>query len=332
MPVDLTPGRLDPDGASRFFSVAGDHCELVIGLVNFMPFPAMRRTEQEFWRLLQTDHAGCNVRLRRFAFYDPAEAGAVARYETMGYEPLDALWDARIDGLIVTGAEPKAASMADEPLLPLVRQLVDWCALRTRSAIFSCFAAHAAVWCLDGIARVRLPEKLSGLYDCHKCGDHPLLAAMPQTWRTPHSRHNTLDEGELRAAGYTILVRGPRLGADTFLRLHGDSQLVFWQGHPEYGPEVLLSEYCRDVRRFVSGVSARRPRWPEDYLDDARQKVTAALEQDPGLGSEAGALAKVIEIAAPRFDHEWAGAASRMAAGWLAALVQQAQPALEMKR
>jgi homoserine O-succinyltransferase len=270
---------------------------LEIGLVNLMPLAAMRRTATEFRSLLRigAEHSE-DFSLRCFTHHHDGAMDFAGR--VMAAEPLEALWDARLDGLIVTGAAPKAESMADEPLLPVLRQIVQWGQVNTSSVMFSCFAAHAAVWCLDEIPRERLLTKLSGVYECEKSAEHPISTFLPDRWSTPHSRYNTLDEALLRDAGYDILSRASRLGADMFVKTCGNSQFLFVQGHPEYGAEVLLGEYCRDLKRFESGVSAHAPNWPEAYLDEG------AIEASKRL------------VRSGRFEPAWRHAAFCMMAGW----------------
>jgi homoserine O-succinyltransferase len=283
----------------RLHRGGGDACNgnLEIGLINLMPPAAMRRTEAEFRSLLRmgAEHSE-DFSLRCFTHHDDGPMDFAGR--VMAAEPLEALWDARLDGLIVTGAEPKAESMADEPLLPVLRQIVQWGQENTRAVMFSCFAAHAAVWCLDEIPRERLSQKLSGVFDCEKSADHPISAFLPDRWRTPHSRYNTLDEDALRDAGYGILSRGARLGADMFVKTCGNSEFLFVQGHPEYGAEVLLAEYCRDLKRFESGVSAQAPNWPEAYLEEGRVEASKRL------------------VRSSRFEPAWRHAAFCMMDGW----------------
>jgi homoserine O-succinyltransferase len=262
----------------------GQH--LTIGIVNLMPASAMRRTEHEFRALLQGGSQTCALRCFTPTPHDLAMA-----------EPLDSLWGSRLDGLIVTGAEPKADVMEDEPLLPLLRQLTAWGAEQTKSVIFSCFAAHAAVWCLDQIPRERFPEKLSGVFACQKAADHPVTAQLPDQWVTPHSRYNTLDERAVRDAGYLVLSRALRLGPDMFVKPCGNSEFLFVQGHPEYGTEVLLSEYRRDVKRHESGGLAQAPHWPENYSETEHAWRDPALRMMRGWTSLLGASRPLIGVA-----------------------------------
>jgi len=220
---------------------------LTIGLVNLMPAAARASTAAQFASLLPAA-----AHLRHFTLAD-----------------IPAILATRLDGLIVTGAEPAAAAMANEPCYPAIAALADWAAGNTAGVIFSCLAAHAAVQHLDGLHREKLPAKLSGVFTCQKATPHPLTAGLPETFPVPHSRHNTLAEPELAAHGYTILSRAPRLGADAFLKPHGDSLFLFLQGHPEYTPDRLPAEYLRDLRRHRAGQTATLPSPPENVFDDS---------------------------------------------------------------
>ena len=55
----------------------------------------------------------------------------------------------QLDGLIVTGNEPKSKSLKDEPYWPALSQVIDWVRVHTYSTICSCRAAHAAVFASD---------------------------------------------------------------------------------------------------------------------------------------------------------------------------------------
>ena len=96
---------------------------------------------------------------------------AKSRVDTQ-YTDIADLGRLKIDGLIVTGAEPNAATLPEEPFWQDLTEIIDWAEANTRSTIWSCLAAHAAVLHLDGIERHRLNAKCSGVFDCTKTGDH----------------------------------------------------------------------------------------------------------------------------------------------------------------
>src|SRR5205807_6748699 len=119
--------------------------ELTIGLVNNMPDTALKATERQFMRLL-TAAAG-NVRIRFHCFSLPSVARSQAaqwRVDTE-YTAIADLTRLQFDGLIVTGAEPIAATLPEEPFWQDLTDVIDWAKTHTRSTIWSCLAAHAAV-------------------------------------------------------------------------------------------------------------------------------------------------------------------------------------------
>ncbi len=296
-------------------AIGPDQAELVVGLVNNMTGPALRAADIQFTGLLHAAGTGLRLRLRRFA------AGPVAH---PGYEPIDALWRTRLDGLIVTGAEPQAASILDEPAWPLLATLVDWAPAHTRACIWSCLAAHAAVFRLDGLTRRRLPEKLSGVFQCTRAADSDLVAHAPASWPVPHSRFNDLDLGALERAGYTILSRGPGWddgrGADAFEKRAGSSAFLLLQGHPEYAADGLMREYRRDLRRYLDGARGGWPKPPSSYFNAETEAALARLAAlGPGPETMAALDAAVDAVPAPR----WRPHSVRLFGAWLAALAAE---------
>ena len=142
--------------------------DITIGLVNIMPPAAMHKTERQFSNLLNLAGQRHKIRLKFFAVLDRCPENVATSQIVHGYEDISKLWDSELNGLIVTGTEPKTASMADEEIWPVLAKLVDWASENTISSIWSCFAAHAAVFRLNGIQREPFAEKLSGIFECMK--------------------------------------------------------------------------------------------------------------------------------------------------------------------
>jgi homoserine O-succinyltransferase/O-acetyltransferase len=254
-------------------------CEWIeIGLVNNMPEAALAATEQQFLELLGAAAGDSWVHLRFFSLPGVPRSERGRNHLSRIYGEVGTIGKAGLDGLIVTGTEPKAASLVDEPYWAAFSQLVDWASHNTISTIWSCLAAHAAVLHLDGIERVPLPEKCIGVFDCDKLADHPLTANLPPRLAIPHSRRNELSEAALLANGYQVLTRSPAAGIDAFVR-QKQSLFLFFQGHPEYGASSLLSEYRRDVGRFLKGERDRYPAMPRHYFDAATEAALAAFRE-----------------------------------------------------
>ena len=149
---------------------------MVIGLVNNMPDAALQATERQFATLLDAAAGDRPVRLRLYAMPAIERGPEAAAHIAAHYASSDALGRAPLDALIVTGCEPRAQHLADEPYWPSLTRIIDWAAGNTVSTLWSCLAAHAAVLHLDAIERQRLPAKRSGLFACDAATPDSLLA------------------------------------------------------------------------------------------------------------------------------------------------------------
>jgi homoserine O-succinyltransferase len=179
---------------------------------------------------------------------------------------------------------------------------------------------------LDGIQRVTRTVKLSGVFECVKMIDHPLVSDGPGCWHTPHSRYNDLPEEELAAHGYQILVRSPVAGADLFIKQLG-VPVVFMQGHPEYEADVLLREYRRDISRFLGGISADYPEMPCGYFGETATAALMAFRTN-ALQQRRKSLIAEFPMALAQKDllGSWQTPASRLYANWLSYLAERKSP------
>jgi homoserine O-succinyltransferase len=252
---------------------------VTVGLVNNMPDAAFEATERQFTGLLREAAPSRVVLLKLFAIPQLPRSAETQASLAGKYRDIAALWDTPLDGLIVTGTEPRAADLKDEPYWPALSAVVDWARDNTASTIWSCLAAHAAVLHSDGIARVKLPQKQFGVFDCRLAASHPMTQHFPEPLWVPHSRYNTLPEAALTAAGYRILTGSATAGVDAFAKQDG-SFFLFFQGHPEYDADTLFREYRRDVSRFLNGEREALPGLPQNYFDDvARARAEAFAER-----------------------------------------------------
>lgn len=290
---------------------------LAIGLVNNMPDAALKTTERQFREVLTSASGGRPYTLRIFSFPELPRSAEGWRYVAEHHEPIAHLWDSDLDGLIVTGAAPVADRVEDEPCWPTLTRLVEWAERGTRSTIWSCLAAHAAVRHIDGIERRPLGAKLSGVFECVRVADHPLLALSSARWTTPHSRYNALPEAGLRARGYSILSQSKTVGADVFVKRCG-SLFVFLQGHPEYDAGALGREYRRDVVQFLAGKSDAYPELPANYFPPDVAAAMRAFRDAAQRDRDAALLERFPSL--PAMSAPWQQAAVKLYSAWLARL------------
>jgi homoserine O-succinyltransferase/O-acetyltransferase len=267
----LVPAQLRE--ADEFERQSKTDAILTVGLINNMPDAALQATERQFTRLLRAAAGDKRIHLHCFSLPSVKRSQQAKQLMDGRYADIADIDRMHIDGLIVTGAEPVAATLPEEPFWKDLTAIIDWAETNTRSAIWSCLAAHAAVLHLDGIERQRLDVKCSGVYDCAKVSDDWLMTGITSPLKVAHSRINALDKGDLIAHGYQLLTESPQAGVDIFAkRLR--SHFVFLQGHPEYEALSLQREYLRDITRYLSRQRDIYPAFPAGYFDaDTEHKL-----------------------------------------------------------
>jgi homoserine O-succinyltransferase len=251
---------------------------LKIGLVNNMSDEALKATECQFISLLDSASGNIPVHLSFYTLPGVPRSGLTASHISRRYSNIEDLWDGHLDGLIVTGREPMAANLADEPYWDSLTRLLAWAQENCHATVLSCLAAHAAILSMDGIRRVKENDKVFGIFECARVSDHPLTAGTASQFRLPHSRWNGVPEEQLADCGYRVLTRSAIAGVDTFIKQQ-KRLLVFFQGHPEYESDTLLREYRRDVGRYIKGEAPRYPMMPGSYFDEITVEELAAFEK-----------------------------------------------------
>jgi homoserine O-succinyltransferase len=290
---------------------------LDIGLINNMPDSALMPTERQLFDLLDAAAGRLVVRLHFYTMETTPRSDWGRDYVRRYYRGADDLLNTSLDGIIVTGTEPRAARLTEEPYWTTFVRIVDWARENTVSSVYSCLAVHGAVLHMDGVERHALPAKCIGVFAQTKIVDHPLMRGLPSTFRTPHARWNGVREEALASSGYAVLAGSAEVGVDCFVKRQKRSLFVHFQGHPEYDAQSLLGEYRRDMCRFLRGESEVCPTIPKGYFDAEAEEILTAFRREavsnrgPELiaGFPADRLAKnvrnVWRPAAKRIYHNW---------------------------
>jgi len=121
------------------FREASADC-LEIGLVNNMPDAALEATERQFVRLIGSAAEGLQVRITLLSLADVPRSERGRRHLEHSYFDISDLWDSRLDGLIVTGTEPRTATLREEPYWRALTALVGWA--RAEREAFRCVRLH----------------------------------------------------------------------------------------------------------------------------------------------------------------------------------------------
>lgn len=296
------------DRSERFIS---------IGLINNMPQAAFTATERQFVSLLDSASEDLHVRLSLYSLFDVPFAAQDGNKPQSAYARLDELWETKLDALIVTGKEPVTTNLRDEPCWESLTQVVEWARGNTYSTVWSCFAAHAAVLYMDGIARRKYNEKHFGVFECVRVCDHLITMGMPASFRLPHSRWNGLAEEDLVAFGYSVLTRISGSGVDTFVK-DDKSLFVFLQGHPEYDADTLLREYRRDVCRYLNHETTTHPSIPTGYFDESTEIKLATL-RDMAISRPSGEIFAGVStvLEASKVKNTWCSTTDHIYRNWL---------------
>ena len=287
-----------------------------IGLINNMPDAALNATERQFLALLRAAADDVTVHLTLYTLPEVPRTD-FGRDQVSRYSDLRNLWNSHHDGLIITGTEPRAADLKDEPYWESLTKVLEWAESHTYSTILSCLAAHAGILHIDGIGRRPLGDKRFGVFECVRVSDHPLTAAAPSRLQMPQSRWNEIPEEALLACGYRVLTRSEDAGVDAFVKQR-KSLFVFFQGHPEYDATTLLLEYRRDIGRFLRRERDTYPPMPHGYFDQETVEALTALRERALLDRREELLAEFpTAMAAGKVTNTWRSTAENLYRNWL---------------
>ncbi|HTP91337.1 MAG TPA: homoserine O-succinyltransferase [Xanthobacteraceae bacterium] len=250
-----------------------------LGLINNMPDSALVSTERQIFEVLNAAAGDLPVRLQLYTLQTAPRSDWGRQYMSRFYSDVGVLWNGQIDGLIVTGAEPQAPNLPEEPYWGQLGKVIDWAKENTVSAAWSCLAVHGAVLHVDGIDRHGLSEKCFGVFEQTRTIEHPLMQGVPSKLKVPHSRWNEVREDALSSGGYTVLTKSAEAGVDIFVKQQKGSLFVYFQGHPEYEAQSLLGEYRRDVGRFLRHEIESYPTMPRGYFDDETVELLTAFQK-----------------------------------------------------
>ncbi len=288
--------------------------------VNNMPDGAFVATEHQFLELLDAAAGTETIGVRRFTMAGVPRGERTSDRIAKEYSPLEEIWGAPPDLLIVTGSEPLAPAIEDEPYWSDLTQLLSWASGQVSSMLLSCLSAHAALVVFDGLTRTRLPAKCTGVFPQDADPGHPLATGLAPPIVLPHSRLNTVPTDLVRAAGYGVALESEATGWSVISKVVDRSNVVLVQGHPEYGPSSLLAEYYRDAKRYVYREREDIPRLPIECAAGDDWVRLQLIQQRFVEGDRDPALVESFPLheASGRANWPWRAAATRLYTNWLA--------------
>ncbi|MGK0381031.1 MAG: homoserine O-succinyltransferase [Flavobacteriales bacterium] len=214
-----------------------------VGILNLMP--NKMETEEQFLRLLSNTPLQINIDLIRID--NQAPKNTPAAHMDNFYVAFDDVVNKKYDGLIVTGAPLAHLAYQDVKYWEKMTVIMDWARRNVQSTLFSCWAAHAAIYHFFGKNRGLREHKLSGVYRHFVQNEHDeLLRGFDPAFHAPQSRFGEISLADYASIpGLSVLAKSDEGGA--YIVASEDKRLVFVTGHPEYDPESLKQEYQRDL-------------------------------------------------------------------------------------
>ncbi len=298
--------------------------ELHIGLLNMMPDAALQATERQFLRLVGACNRIAQFYVHPFTFAEIPRGANVQHHIDQYYSHFEDLKAQGLDALILSGANPASSDITTEPFWQPLQQVVDWAKDNVCSVMCSCLATHAVVQQLWNVKRYPLPQKRWGVYS-NKVTEqyHPLTANIDSRFYAPHSHIHEVSSKQFREAGLIVLAESRE--SDLHLGVSPDGlRFVFFQGHPEYEAISLLKEYKREVMRFITGIRADYPPYPENYFYDEAITVLKAFEQEVAMCSGNFAHLPVFpeQILSKMIDVTWFDTGKAIINNWLGLVYQ----------
>ncbi len=297
-------------------------------LVNNMPDGAFLRTETQLLGLLEAGSGPLTVRVRRFSLPVVARSPSLKAHMASEYFALPDLWSTAADAVLVSGSEPRAEHLRDEPYWDDLERLLTWACDRSASALLSCLAAHAALLIFDGVDRRPLPGKCSGVF-AQTIQPHLLTEGVQAGVAVPHSRLNEVSIDAVRDRGYSIPLEGPT-GWTIAAKEHHGCLLALVQGHPEYDSTSLLREYRRDARRYVERSQGQPPVLPQGCVAASDAAALERFHQRVAGGERTGEILDSFPFdeAYTRVPWPWRQAATAIYANWLTEVHRRYRPSL----
>jgi len=223
-----------------------------VAILNLMPNKI--ETEVQILRMLANTPLQINVEFVRIHNND--SKNTPKEHLDNFYRLFDDIKEKQYDGLIVTGAPLALLSYEEVTFWDKICEVFDWAEKNVTSTMYSCWAAHAAMYHHYGINRTLRTKKLSGVFS-HQPLDtrEQLTRGFDEVFNVPHSRYGFIDKEQYESVPeLKILAESEEAGV--YLVATENKQQVYLTGHPEYDATTLKEEYFRDLN---NGLSAQIP-------------------------------------------------------------------------
>lgn len=213
-----------------------------VAILNLMPNKI--ETEVQVLRMLSNTPLQVNIEFIRI--HTNESKNTPIEHLNNFYHLFDDVKHKQYDGLIITGAPLALLDYSQVTFWDKICEVFDWAEKNVTSTMFSCWAAHAALYHHYGLNRHLRNEKLSGVFK-HKTIDEKeaLTRGFDENFNVPHSRYGYIDKSDYESISQ-IQILAESEDAGVYLAASKNKQQVYLTGHPEYDTSTLHEEYLRD--------------------------------------------------------------------------------------
>ena len=237
-----------------------------VAILNLMPNKI--ETEVQILRMLSNTPLQVNIDLIRI--HNEASKNTPKEHLENFYRLFDDVKDEQYDGLIITGAPLALLDYSQVTFWHKICEVFDWAEKNVTSTMFSCWAAHAALYYHYGINRHLRTKKLSGIFE-HFPTDNKeqLTRGFDESFNVPHSRYGYIDKVDyLSVPNIKVLAESKQAGV--YLAASKNKQQVYLTGHPEYDTTTLHDEYLRDLTALTC-----EAKMPKNYFPEGNPNIPA---------------------------------------------------------
>lgn len=224
-------------------AAAQDIRPLRILILNLMPKKI--DTERQLLRMLSNTPLQVDVELLQTATH--ASKNTAAEHLLKFYKVFDDIKEQYFDGMIITGAPVEHLEFEEVGYWDELCRIMEWSKSHVHSTLHICWGAQAALHYHYGLQKVRLPQKMFGVFP-HTLVDKsvPLLRGFDEIYWMPHSRHTEIPAADIRATGKLYILSSSPIAGVNIVSNHNGRQ-IFIFGHSEYEANTLADEYFRDL-------------------------------------------------------------------------------------
>ncbi|MBL4823088.1 MAG: homoserine O-succinyltransferase [Colwellia sp.] len=229
-----------------------------VAILNLMPNKI--ETEVQILRMLSNTPLQVNIEFIRI--HKNVSKNTPEEHLENFYHLFDDIKHKQYDGLIITGAPLALLDYSQVRFWDKICEVFDWAEKNVTSTMFSCWAAHAALYHHYGLNRHLRKQKLSGIYKHKPLDDkEPLTRGFDENFNVPHSRYGYIDKSDYESIP-DIKILAESSDAGVYLAASKNKQQVYLTGHPEYDASTLHEEYLRDSAKDANTAL------PQNYYQD----------------------------------------------------------------